>query len=53
MIVDIGYFSLLFALVLAVYIVIASFAGVRRNSYNLVLSVRYSTLVTMILVVVA
>ncbi|NQU64603.1 MAG: heme lyase CcmF/NrfE family subunit [SAR324 cluster bacterium] len=53
MIVDIGYFSLLSALVLAAYTIIASYAGVRRNSYNLVLSARYSTMVSLILVAVA
>ncbi|MBT3225414.1 MAG: heme lyase CcmF/NrfE family subunit [Deltaproteobacteria bacterium] len=53
MIVDIGYFSLLCALVLAAYTVITLYAGIRRNSHNLVLSARYSSMVILILVAAA
>jgi len=53
MIVDIGYFSLLFALVLAVYAVVTLYVGIRRNSRNLILSARYSSMVILMLVVAA
>ena len=53
MIVDIGYFSLLSALVLAVYAVITLYAGIRRDNRNLVLSARYSSMVILVLVVAA
>ncbi|MBU2646805.1 heme lyase CcmF/NrfE family subunit [bacterium] len=53
MVVDIGYFSLLSALVLAVYAIVALSAGIRRNSYNLILSARYSAVIILVLVALA
>ena len=50
MIVDIGYFSLLAALVLTVFVVVASIGGIRTNSNNLIQSVRYSLVVVFLLV---
>ncbi len=53
MVVDIGYFSLLSALILAIYAIIALTAGINRNSHNLMLSARYSSVTILFLVAVA
>ncbi|MCP4296409.1 MAG: heme lyase CcmF/NrfE family subunit [Proteobacteria bacterium] len=42
MIVDIGYFSLLAAMVLSIYGMLTSFAGIKQNDWNLILSARYT-----------
>lgn len=53
MIVDIGYFSLLSALVLAAYSIIVLATGIKRDSHNLILSARYSAVAILLLVGVA
>lgn len=53
MVVDIGYFSLLSALVLAAYAIIVLIAGLKKDSANLIQSARYSSVAVLVLVVLA
>ena len=53
MIVDIGYFVLLAALVLTTYAIVADLFGIRLNSNNLIQSVRYSLVVVFFLIGIA
>ncbi|MCP4754675.1 MAG: heme lyase CcmF/NrfE family subunit [Proteobacteria bacterium] len=53
MIVNIGYFALLAAMVLTLYAIIACLSGIHRNSHNQILSARYGLIVAFLLVVAA
>ena len=53
MIIDIGYYALLAAMVLSIYGILSSLVGVRQNNWNLISSTRYSMVGIGVMVIAA